>query len=53
MGFDGAYALDWTVLTRMADDAGIPTDMLWYEMLAIVEGELITALHPPKSDSGG
>lgn len=53
VGFGGAYALDWPVFVRMADDLGLATDATFYEMLAAVEAAYMTALHPPKEGGGG
>jgi hypothetical protein len=52
VGFGGPYALDWTVLARLADDAGIETDGEWWMLVSIVEGELIAALNPPTPPGG-
>jgi hypothetical protein len=52
IGFGGAYGLDWPVIVRMADDAGITTDAEWYELLETVEGELIGALAPKDTGTG-
>lgn len=53
VGFGGVYGLDWPVLFRMADSAGIETDMEWCELLEAVEGELVEALQPKKDPSAG
>lgn len=48
MGFGGAYALDWTVMARLADDFGVETDDQWWQMVVIAEHELIRAVTPKK-----
>lgn len=48
VSFSGAYALDWNVIARLADDSGVETDGDWWRLLSVVEGELITAMNPPK-----
>lgn len=49
-GFDGAYALDWNVIARLADDAGVETTPGWWQLLAMAEAELIRILRPPKPE---
>lgn len=49
----GAFALDWTVLIRMADDLGIRTDAAFYERLKAVEREYMAAINPPKEPKTG
>lgn len=48
VGFGGVYGLDWNVLARLADDAGIPTPPGWWLMITVVEGILVEKLNPPK-----
>jgi hypothetical protein len=48
VGFGGAYGLDWNVIARLADDAGITTDARWWELFSIAEGEFIAAITPKK-----
>ena len=47
-GMGGAYGLDWNVLARIADDAGIRTDPQWWGLVESAEAELMAALNPPK-----
>lgn len=52
VGFSGAYALDWNVMARLADDAGVKTSPGWWLMVAAAEAEYVTALNPPKKPDG-
>lgn len=53
VGFGGAYALDWSIVARIADDSAIETDGDWWRLVSVVEGELVRALNPPKPGNEG
>lgn len=53
LSFSGVVGLDWNVLVRMADDAGIETTMEWYELLSAAEGEWVAAMTPKKEGEEG
>jgi hypothetical protein len=53
-GFGGAYALDWGVVTRMADEMGIETDREFYQLLKAFESTMLGAIRkkqPKTADS--
>ena len=48
-GMDGTIlGLDWNVVARLADDAGIETDTAWWTLVSFAESELVEAVRPPK-----
>lgn len=50
-GMDGTpFGLDFNVVARLADDAGITTDPDWWRLVTVVEGELISVLRPAKTE---
>lgn len=44
VGFGGAYAIDWNVVSRVADDLGIKTDELFWSSIQICEDIIIKNL---------
>ena len=52
-GMGTPYGLDWTVIARVADDAGIVPDFHWWQLLRVAEIELLKVLNPPKKSGDG
>lgn len=50
VAFAGAYALDWNVVGRVADDMGIGTDEAFWDAVRICEGIIIENLPRGKND---
>lgn len=50
VGFGGAYALDWNVVARVADDLEITTDELFWGTLRICEDIIIGSLRKGEKD---
>ena len=48
-GFSGAYALDWNVVMRVADDLGIVTDETFYGMLQHFEHAMLNTMNKASS----
>lgn len=43
-GFGGAYALDWSVVVRVADDMGITTNSTFYVLLRAFQGAMLAEI---------
>jgi hypothetical protein len=53
VGFGGAYALDWSVVIRVADDMGIEMDETFYGLLKIFEITMLAELRGGPSQTDG
>jgi hypothetical protein len=51
VGFSGPFALDWTVIVRMADDYGIPTTPRFYRLVAHMESAMMKAISKEKDNA--
>jgi hypothetical protein len=52
-GVGGVYALDWAVILRAADDMGIETDMMFYQLVRAYEATMVREVNARSGGSNG